>query len=543
MSETVLAPGLVIAHEPTVAHLLAHLSATHGERVALIDGELRTTYAQLQERGARLAGALAELGLGAGDVLAIWLPSSTATVEYVAAAAQLGAIAFGVNTKLRSHEVLQALVDSGASTLVVEPGFKGIDFMGMLAEMAARLPDSLRHIVTLGEGAEVPEALRPLAVAGESLLAHEPVWEIAATPQTRAHAFSSSGTTSSPKLVLHDHAGLVHHAYAVAKRFGYHAPNTVVLGALPFCGVFGYNTLLAGLAAGAPVVIQAVFKAAEAVQLIRSHGVTHTNVSDEMLRRILDEDDLSTMPTWREAGFGSFTALDAPGIVAQAAAAGRKFFQTFGSSEVQALMTYPAAGSGVERWGLGGGVPISGAIRVRVTDPDSGEVLPDGERGEIEVSGPNVTCGYLNREGIPDLRSDGFFRTGDLGYMDGDDVVYLSRAGDSLRLGGFLVSPEEIESFLEDLPGVHQAQIVAVETPEGRAVVGFVLAEVGEAFDEEAVLAECRRQLARFKVPRRVFVVDEFPTLHGANGVKIQKNKLRDLATELLTKGGADVAS
>ncbi|GAB2740132.1 AMP-binding protein [Nocardioides pakistanensis] len=534
---TTLVNGHPVEHPFTIPHLVEALALQHRDKVALVDGDRRQTFEGLRDRSARLAAGLASLGIGRGDVVALWLPSSIEAVEYMVAGGYLGATVLGVNTKLRSHDVLTTLEDSGARAVVTAPGFKGIDFLGMLDEVAAALPASLEHVVCVGDATAVPQSLASRSREHESLFGQAGAG-IDAEPDLPAQAFSSSGTTSSPKLVLQSHRALVHHAYAVATRFGYLAPDTVVLGALPFCGVFGYNTLFAALAAGRPLVIQAVFDAAATVELVRRHAVTHTNLSDEMLRRILDAAPLESMPTWRETGFGSFTAIDAGAIVDAAASAGRKFFQTFGSSEVLAVMTYPAPESGPDRWRLGGGVPVSPEISVRVRDVETGEIAADTAVGEIEVRGPNVTCGYLNREGNDDLADDGFFRTGDLGYMQGEDVVYLSRRGDALRLGGFLVNPQEIEDFLEQQPSVKEAQVVGVDTDRGAAVVGFVVAEP-PGVDEQEILARCRQELAGFKVPRRVVVLEEFPVSQGANGMKIQRTKLRAIAEAMLAGSGA----
>lgn len=529
--------GLAVEHPLTVAHLVEHLGEVAGDRVCLIDGDEECTFGTLRDRARRLAGGLARLGIGPGDVVALWLPSSVASVELMAAGGYLGAVVLGVNTKLRSHDVLTGLRDSGAKVLVTMPGFRGIDFLGMLDEIALDLPAKLAHLVTVGAATLVPPSLSSLVMPFDDLPAG-PWTDIAATPDSPAQAFSSSGTTSTPKLVLQSHWALVHHAYAVAARFGYVHDGTVVLGSLPFCGVFGYNTLLAAMAATRPLVIQPVFDAHYAVSLVREHGVTHTNLSDEMLRRILDVAPLAGLPTWRECGFGSFTAIDAGELVDAGVREGRKFFQTYGSSEVLALMTYPDDDSEPDRWRVGGGVPISAAIQVRVRDEETGVVAADGVSGELEIKGPNVTCGYLNRDGVADLGDDGWFRTGDLGYLSGDDMVYLSRTGDALRLGGFLVNPREIEQFLERDPSVREAQVVGVATTRGPGLVGFVLAEDPPTFDEDALLAECGRRLARFKVPRRLVLLDEFPVSHGANGVKIQRNQLRDLAVTMLKESG-----
>lgn len=529
-------------HEATLPALLEHHTRVHPHQVALVEEDISYTFKELSGSVSRLVEGWSQLGVAEGDVVALWLPSSVQWAQAALASAYHGAVTFGVNTLLRSRDVLHALEDSHARVLVVWPSFKGIDFLGMLGEIADALPATLRNIVIIEDGEEaVPESLRERVVQWHTLAegddASVPTPVSVATPLRPAQAFSSSGTTSAPKLVLQSHRSLVTHSYAVAHAFGYTAADTVVLGALPFCGVFGYNTLFAALAAGRPLVIQPVFGAAASVDLIRRHRVTHTNLSDEMLRRIIETAPLDSMPTWREAGFGNFTAVDAHTLVAAGARAGKKFFQTYGASEVLAVMTYPRPDSGPERWGTGGGIPVSSEIRVRIRDLDTGGPAAAGGVGEIEVSGPNVTCGYLNRDGIEDLAEDGFFRTGDLGRLGpGGDLVYLSRRGDALRLGGFLVSPREIETFLEEDPAVREAQVVGVDTPGGLAMVAFVLGDPA-SFDESTVIAGCRRELARFKVPRRVVVLEEFPMSRGANGNKIQRTVLREMAATVMEEG------
>src|SRR5699024_5536442 len=116
---------------------------------------------------------------------------------------------------------------------------------------------------------------------------------------------------------------------------------------------------------------------------------------------------------------------------------------------------------------------------------------------------------------------DGWFATGDLGYMASeDDVVYLNRMGDVLRLGGFLVAPREVEDLLIGFPGITEAQFVAAHTDRGLVPVAFAILdpEHADSFDESTVIADCAAVLARFKVPRRVVPLHEFPTVRGANG-------------------------
>lgn len=544
MNEAPVGVPAPLPHDPTLPALLEWLAAGGEDQTALVDGDVHTSFAQLDDRSRRLAAGLASLGVSAGDVVAVWLPNTTAWVELEFAVARLGALVLSVNTKLRSHDVQQLLHQAQAKVLVLWPSFRGIDFLGMLGPVAAEVPESLQQLVLLGEpeaSHTVPAALRHMARLYEDLCTAQPHQGAAAAPDLPANAFASSGTTSAPKLVLQTQDALVRHAHAVADAFGYRSSGSVVLGMLPFCGVFGFNTLAAALAAGRPLVVQAAFDAADAVDLIERHRVTHTNGADEMLRRILAAaDPPSRIASLREAGFASFGG-DPHALVVAGETLGKKLFQTYGSSEVQALMCYPAPGAGADRRSVGGGVPVSPQISVRVRDLTTGELVPDGDEGEIEVAGPNVTAGYLHQPeataGSP--TRDGYFRTGDLGKLQpGGDMMYLARLGDALRLGGFLVGPREIEGYLETLPGVAAAQVVGVRGPEGDVAVAFVVGGDTEQLSEDDLLARCRADLARFKVPRRVLVVDEFPTTRSANGDKVQRVKLREEATSVLAEEG-----
>ena len=141
---------------------------------------------------------------------------------------------------------------------------------------------------------------------------------------------------------------------------------------------------------------------------------------------------------------------------------------------------------------------------------------------------------YLNPEATAEtMTADGYVRTGDLGYTTEDGrFVYLQRMGDVLRLGGFLVSPAEIENHLLGHADVADCQVVGIATDRGARPVGFVIPRAGASFDEEALRAHCLAGLAKFKAPDRIFPIDAFPTTKSANGTKIQRAELRRMATE-----------
>jgi fatty-acyl-CoA synthase len=207
----------------------------------------------------------------------------------------------------------------------------------------------------------------------------------------------------------------------------------------------------------------------------------------------------------------------------------------YGMSECLALYgLQPLTLSAIER-SKGGGALISPQASVRVSDPETGRVLAPGEHGELELRGPSLLLEYYGnpQASTEAFTVDGWFRSGDLGYLEADGrFCYLTRIGDVLRLGGFLTSPQEIEAVLEAAPAVAGAQVVGINLNGEPVAIGFVMASGEAAVHEDTLREWCRTRLASYKVPRRIFSIDEFPTIPSANGTKIQRSRLRQLAIE-----------
>jgi fatty-acyl-CoA synthase len=335
--------------------------------------------------------------------------------------------------------------------------------------------------------------------------------------------FTTSGTTSKPKLVMHRQGSIVDHAHDAAAGFGL-ASGDVVAAVMPFGGTFGLASLTAALAASCRIVVTN-FDQRRTGDLISAERVTCVNGSDDMFHRLLEQGaDLSSV---RLAGYGRFnTSLD--GIVERAEAAGATLTGLYGMSEVQALFSLRDATGDAGQRARAGGTLVAPEAAYRIVD------------GELQLRGPSLFAGYLQEGGaaIDDELTgrhfdDGWFRTGDLAVAETDrSFEYVSRIGDVLRLGGFLVSPAEIETALLDVAGVDAAQVVSVDRPGGARPVAFVISPNG--VDEADAIEHCRRRLARYKVPVRVIAIEEFPTTPSANGTKIQKVKLRALAEAAL---------
>jgi fatty-acyl-CoA synthase len=279
------------------------------------------------------------------------------------------------------------------------------------------------------------------------------------------------------------------------------------------------------------------FQAAEAGQLIQRRRITHLFGSDDLFRLILQATPgKRPFPSLRLCGFAAFNAaMDS--IVIEGDRRGVAFVGVYGSSEAQALITCQRPDGPARERCQGGGYPTAENTYFRVRDTASGDLLAPGEAGELEVhcaslfdryDGDSVATGAAKTD-------DGYFRTGDLGYLEADGrVVFLSRIGDVLRLGGFLTNPAEIEAHVEEHPSVAECKVAAVSTDDGNRAVAFVIPTDGSTIDEGTLRDHCLEGIAKFKVPIRFLPIRAFPMAESANGLKLRRGELNLLAEQRL---------
>ena len=517
-------------------------AARHPTAPAIVYEGQTWDFSALETLTQHAAGGLASLGIKAGDRVALWLPNTPAYLALWLGCARLGAIAVAVNTRFRAVEVADIVHRSGARVLAMWPGFRSIPFLEILAEIDPSALEHLEAIVLYDEGdqaTEVPDAIgRMKQVRYSDLIAGNRLEADHSLPDTPSNMFTTSGTTKAPKFVVHTHASVSRHAGTVANADRYADSKGGILQALPLCGVFGFCQATAALAGGRPMLLMSAFEPDRALDLIDAYEVEHMNGSDDMFTALFDATPRElALPSVKHAGFASFAAE--PEVFIQLAESrGLKLVGLYGMSEVQAFFSRQPLDAPTERRLLGGGIPLDPQAEVRVTDPDSGELLPPGEQGEIELRGPSLMQSYYRNEEATQeaMRSDGFLRSGDLGTLSEDGgFVYLARMGDVLRLGGFLVAPAEIEAHLNTHPAVTGAQVVGIRTERGARPVAFVTLSAGaeaNGVDEATLQAHCLGGLAKFKAPDRIYTLAEFPTTKSANGTKIQKAALRALAEQ-----------
>lgn len=535
---------------PTLAAMLDDVAARTPDAPALVErsgGRTRAlTYRELQDASVRTAAELAALGTRRDDVVGVWLPNQLEAVVVELALASLGAANMGINTRYGAHELGHLLATGRPVGLVVPGDFLGLDFAGRLrdaiATATAAAPDLAPPWVTVA--GDRAAGLGDLDVGGG-------VWRLGeggdlapavrtGQPGDLLNYFTTSGSTGVPKLAGHDQVSVVEHARNIATVLEM-GPGDVVLGVLPLSGVFGFNPAMAMLSAGGSCLLMPAFHADAAVADMAAFGVTHVIGGDDMFSRLMHawEKSRVPLPAFRRGGASDYSGSAATVMEWAERELGATVSGLYGSSELYALTAIWPADLPLEERQIGGGVPISKAIVVRVVDPESGAARDPTEVGELQFRGYNVLREYLGNEQATReaFTADGWFRSGDLGFLTGDGsaFVYVCRAGDALRLRGFLVEPAEIEHFLMSHPVVDVAKVVGVR-PGGKAeqAVAYVTLREGETADSEQLLAYCRSELAGFKVPSIVNVIPELPVTTGPNGTKIRAAELRRWAERQL---------
>jgi fatty-acyl-CoA synthase len=445
-----------------------------------------------------------------------------------------------INTRFREHEVGDLLGRGAADWLIMWPEFKGIPFGEIIGNIPADRLARLKGVVQY----QVPERVHNTAAFSLPNHAVHAFASLLDTPissplrnlsgEEGVIAFSTSGTTSLPKLVLHCQRTLIEHGRAVANALAYD-DQTCVLASTPFCGAFGFATLMGTLVAGTKIISEPVFTVAGSVRMVHEHRVTHTFANNESIAQMLDisgspEDFLSA----QYFGFASFTPA-ADSFVMQAAARNLPVAGLYGSSELMALAATQPLGAATTN--LPGGKLTHPNARVRCRDQASNAILPHGQSGELEIQSPCLFMQYLDDQAATAsaMTEDGYFRTGDMGYTISDKhFVFQARMGDSFRLAGFLVNPAEIESVIETLLGIKACQVVGANVGNRVVPFAFVLLAPGAQSTVEAWTSTCKERMASFKVPVEFHVMEKFPVILSANASKIQKGKLRELAESRL---------
>jgi fatty-acyl-CoA synthase len=548
----------------SVAAMLDSVVAQYPDRPYVITEQSTLSYAGLAEWSVRLARGLVASGVEPGQRVALVLPNGADMIATRFAAARAGAVAVPISFRLQPRELAQLLALSQASVLITMERFRDIDALAGLDTLAPgwdqpggqhAVPD-LRLVVTAPENGGEP--LRPDAVTLRQLerdedadLDAELARRAAATePDDTATIFYTSGTTGVPKGVLSTHDMELRSAYGSAYARAFEDGRRMLF-SLPLNHCFAYiEGLLAAMFVAGTVVVQPVFDPVESLAAIERYQVGEALFVPTMSLAVVaaartGRPDLSSLHSVMSAASAAPASLWQD---LQKLLGAEQLVTAYGMTETSAASTFTLPGGPVDDLANTVGYPKPGGIagiaelggrviEYKTVDPASGADLPPGAEGELAARGPVVTPGYFQQPEATEAAAlpGGWLRSGDLGYIRADGALVLTgRAKDLYKCGAELVMPAEVEAFLNLRPDVVQAFVVGVpDARMGEVGCAWVVPADGAELDPEEVVAACRAELARFKVPAYVLTIsaDVLP-LTGSG--KVQKFRLAQRAIEQL---------
>lgn len=504
----------------TVASALAHRATSDPQKTFLLSEGVSITYGELDSLSESLAASLAELGIEAGDRVAVLLPPRSEFVIAMFAAAKLGAVIVPLNPRLTPSDLQYMLRHSEAVAAVTIETWDGVDYLHRFEELFPQLPE-LQYLITVGEEDlwyddrifQFEDLIS--AGAGRDFSAPEvdPDEDVFGIVYT-------SGTTGKPKGVSLTHTNILLAASGTVEAAELTSDDRVI-GVTALFHVFGFGPgILGTLFAGASLVLaedlDIWFEGDpwRTLELIEDFGVTvHYGVPTLFVRalQVLDRDprELSTLRLAVVAG-----APASPGLLQEieerlCPVALVAYSLTETASTVS--MTRSDDDEETRRTTVGRALP---GIEIRVVGPEGGELDP-GEVGEILLRGGQVMKGYYRQPNETESAFDeeGFFRTGDLGRVDAEGILHLvGRSKDVIIRGGFNVYPREVESRLLAHPAVFDGVVVGVPDPVlGEAICACVVPEEGAIVTEAEIRGWCEASLPDFKVPDLVRFVEWIP--------------------------------
>jgi fatty-acyl-CoA synthase len=530
----------------TLPGFFREITERHAEREALVlheaDGSVtRWTYAELWDRTEAVARSLVAAGLDKGARVGVMM---TNRPEWLAAAfgvSLAGGVAVGLSTFSTPAELEFLLQVSAVSTVLFEPLVLKKDFRSMLealepaiatarpgALVSAKFP-FLRRLVTLdGPGSGAVESWEDFLATGRDVPSERVTARSAAvSPADPGVLLFSSGTSGKPKGILNSQRGVAIQCWRWARFPGLdETTRTWSPNGFFWSGNFAIG-LGGTLAAGGCIVLQPTFDPAEALRLLEIERVTYPYAWTHQWAQLQDA------PTWATTDLSSFKQFDVeqnlrerhPTITTE----WLESRWSYGATETFTISVgYPAQTPKAVGEGTSG--PALPGMSLKVVDPLTGVTQPRGQIGEICVKGATLMLGYVGAPLDETLDSEGFFHSGDGGFIDeGGRLVFQGRLNDIVKTGGANVSPVEVDNALAVCPGVKVCKTVGVpHATLGEMVVSCVVTEIPGALTEVQVRDFLKAQLASYKVPRRIFFVSD-SDLEMTGSAKVKADGVRKL--------------
>ncbi len=514
--------------ELTPLSFLERAAGAFGEKTAISYGDRSITYTEMAELTTRVARAVQTRGVGPGDRVAFLCPNVPEMLVAHFAVPLMGAVLVAVNTRLSPEEIRYILDHSGSKLLVGDS-----ELLAKLAAIADEL-QTVEEIVSIDElGVDVPfttTSWTDFMASGSD----EPLpWTVDDEERTISINYTS-GTTGRPKGVMYTHRGAYLNALGeiIHSR---HTPESVYLWTLPMFHCNGWCTTWGVTAIGGTHVGLRAVDPGEIWRLIDELGVTHLNAAPTVLIGMVN--DPAAHPLDRPLTVTTAGAPPSPSLIEALSGLGARIVHVYGLTETYGPHTVCEIQPGVDqlpdaeraRFLSRQGVSYVIAEPTRVVDESMGDIFRDGEAmGEVVMRGNNVMKGYFDNEEATDTAfRSGYFHSGDIAVWHPDNYIDLrDRSKDIIISGGENISTIEVERSIVSHPAVLECAVVAIPDDKwGERPKAFVTLKPGEAVESSEIIEHVRSQLAHFKAPDMVEVVDELPKTSTG---KIQKYVLRD---------------
>src|SRR5216684_3356379 len=517
----------------TLFDLLREQAELYPDRTAVICDERAATYRDLADGAGRIGAALRTHGIGRGDRVGILVNNRLEWLEACFGATALGAVAVPFSTWSKPPELAYLLADSGVAALIAVDSFGGENFAAALDALAPNSPQ-LRLIFMLGGD------IRPGWIGYAEFRTAAPLGALVpgeeASPADDALVLYTSGSSARPKAVRLQHYAIIENGFAIGERMRL-SPDDLVLLAPPLFWAYGAcNALPATLSHGAALVLEARFDAGEWIGLVERHRCTAAYTLPTITGAVLRDPGFRRE---RVASLRTGLMIGSPEEVRIAAQelGAAQICNIYGATEIYGNSCVTPCDWPIERRMAGQGPPLPG-VHLRIVDPEHGAALPAGATGALEVAG-YVTPGYCGASAEHNhtaFTGDGYFRTGDLGFVD--EAVgfhFVARNSDIIKRAGINVSPAEVESLLLTHPSVAQAAVVgAVAGERGEAIVAFVVPQPAAEISAEALRAHCRARASSYKTPDHIEIRAALPVTETR---KLFRRALKEEAQKLMRDG------
>ena len=521
------------------------------------DRNLRFTYSEFNKRVNKLAKGLMYTGVMAGDKVGIWANNVPDWLTFMFATSKIGAILVTINTNYKLSELEFLLKNADIHTLCLVDGWRDSDYVNMIFELIPELKTHsrgalksgkfpvLKNVVFIGQ-----EKHRGMYNTAELILLGEHLDELEledaklkVNPHDVVNMQYTSGTTGFPKGVMLSHHNILNNGYSVGQCMKYTA-NDRLLVCVPLFHCFGcVLAVCAIISHGATMVITEnfdplmVLASVEKEKCTALYGVPTMFIA-ELNHPMFDLFDLSSLRTGIMAG--SLCPIETMNQVMTKMHI-KDIIIVYGLTESSPGMTATRTHNSPEVRSTTVGFELPN-VEVKIVNPETGEECEEEEQGEVCCRGYNVMKGYYNNDEATQkaIDEEGWLHSGDLGIKTEEGFFRITgRIKDMIIRGGENIYPREIENYLFQLPQIEAVEVAGIPSNKyGEQVGAFIKLKSGQSLAEEEVKEYCRGQIARFKIPKYVFFVEDFPMT--ASG-KIQKYKLKSIGLQLLKEQGIEV--